>query len=52
MRKRWIEKIAVVALAAAVSVYAVPKTGLLAKLGIDQTMEAEENTTGQNGPAV
>jgi len=52
MRKRWIEKIAVVALAAAVSVYAVPKTGLLAKLGIDQTTEAEENTTGQNGPAV
>lgn len=50
MRKRWIEKIAVVALAAAVLVYAVPKTGLLAKLGIDQTTEAEENTTGQNGP--
>ncbi len=50
MRKRWIEKIAVVALAAAVSVYAVPKTGLLAKLGINQTTEAEENATGQNGP--
>ena len=42
MRKRWIKRFAVVALATAVSVYTVPKTGLLAALGLSQTTEAEE----------
>ena len=40
MRKRWIKRFAVVALATAVSVYTVPKTGLLAALGLSQTSDA------------
>lgn len=41
MRKRWIKRFAVVALATAVSVYTVPKTGLLAAMGLSQTTEAD-----------
>lgn len=40
MRKRWFKRFAVVALATAVSVYTVPKTGLLAALGLSQTSDA------------
>ena len=40
MRKRWIKRFAVVALATAVSVYTVPKTGLLAAMGLSQTSDA------------
>lgn len=50
MRKRWIKRFAVVALATAVSVYTVPKTGLLAALGLSQTTEAEETSSDQKGP--
>ena len=50
MRKRWIKRFAVVALATAVSVYTVPKTGLLAALGLSQTTEAEEASSDQKGP--
>lgn len=50
MRKRWIKRFAVVALATAVSVYTVPKTGLLAALGLSQTTEAEESSSDQKGP--
>ena len=50
MRKRWIKRFAVVALATAVSVYTVPKTGLLAALGLSQTTEAEEASADQKGP--
>lgn len=50
MRKRWIKRFAVVALATAVSVYTVPKTGLLAALGLSQTSEAEEASADQKGP--
>ena len=49
MRKRWIKRFAVVALATAVSVYTVPKTGLLAALGLSQTTEAEEASSDQKG---
>ena len=49
MRKRWIKRFAVVALATAVSVYTVPKTGLLAALGLSQTTEAEEAFSDQKG---
>ncbi len=49
MRKRWIKRFAVVALATAVSVYTVPKTGLLAALGLSQTTEAEESSSNQKG---
>lgn len=41
MRKRWIKRFAVVARATAVSVYTVPKTGLLAAMGLSQTTEAD-----------
>ena len=50
MRKRWIKRFAVVALATAVFVYTVPKTGLLAALGLSQTTEAEEASSDQKGP--
>lgn len=50
MRKRWIKRFAVVALATAVSVYTVPKTGLLAAMGLSQTTEAEEASSDQKGP--
>ena len=50
MRKRWNKRFAVVVLAAAVSVYTVPKTGLLAALGLNQTTEAEETSSDQKGP--
>lgn len=50
MRKRWIKRFAVVALATAVSVYTVPKTGLLAAMGLSQTTEAEETSSDQKGP--
>lgn len=50
MRKRWNKRFAVVVLAAAVSVYTVPKTGLLAALRLNQTTEAEETSSDQKGP--
>ena len=50
MRKRWNKRFEVVVLAAAVSVYTVPKTGLLAALGLNQTTEAEETSSDQKGP--
>lgn len=50
INKKLAKRVTVVALAAAVSVYALPKTGLFAALGSEKKTEAQENNQNGNPP--